>query len=119
MLQRFEVKGVHYTVDENLQKYVTKKIGRLDRYLAAHTKASAHTQVTLKENKVKGGKDCLCEVVMHLPHGDITVKESTVNMYAAVDIAEAKLKLQLKKYKDTHASPRLHRRLIRRFKRSS
>jgi ribosome-associated translation inhibitor RaiA len=38
-------------------------------------------------------------------------------MYAAVDIVEAKLKQQLKKYKDLHMSGKLHRRLMARFTR--
>ena len=117
MLQRFEIRGVHSVVDDNLKKYVTKKIGNLDRYLSKHNQASAHCEVILKESKAKDKKQCTCEVVLHLPKEVITVKESTVNMYAAVDIVEEKVKLQLKKYKDSHASGKLHRRLVARFSR--
>src|SRR5947209_4884737 len=104
MLQRFEVHGVHTTVDENLKKYVTKKIGRLDRYLSKHNQESAHCEVILKEAKAKDKKQCTCEVNLHLPKETINIKETTLNMYAAVDIAETKLKIQLKKYKDSHAT---------------
>jgi len=38
-------------------------------------------------------------------------------MYAAVDIAEAKLKQQLQKYKDLHGSGRSKRQLFARFSR--
>lgn len=118
MFQKFEIRGVHVKVDDNLHKYITKKIGRLDHYLSKHNQASAHVQVILKESKAKDKKQCTCEVNLHLPKETINVKESTLNMYAAVDIVEAKLKLQLKKYKDSHANGKLHRRLVARLKRA-
>ena len=117
MFQKFEVRGIHTKVDDNLNKYVVKKIGRLDRYLSAHQQKSAHCEVMLKEAKAKDKKQCTCEVVLHLPKDTITIKETTLNMYAAVDIVETKLKLQLKKYKDQHTSGKLRRRLVARFSR--
>lgn len=117
MLERFEVHGVHTTIDENLKKYITKKIGRLDRYLSKHQQQSAHCEVILKEAKAKDKKQCTCEVNLRLPKETINIKETTLNMYAAVDIVETKLKLQLKKYKDIHANGKLHRRLMARFAR--
>jgi len=117
MLQRFEVRGVHTTVDENLDKYVAKKIGRLDRYLSKHQQVSARAEVILKESKARDKKQCTCEVNFHLPKEVINIKETTVNMYASVDVVEAKLKMLLKKYKDTHANAKLRRRLIARFAR--
>lgn len=119
MLQKFEVHGVHTEVDENLKKYVTKKIGSLDRYLNKHNAASAHCEVTLKESRAKDKKQCTCEVNLHLPKEVINVKETTINMYASVDVVEAKLKIQLKKYKDVHANGKLHRRLMARFARQN
>jgi ribosomal subunit interface protein len=114
-----EISGVHTEVSDKLRKYVTTKIGKLDKYMSAHTKESAHAEVMLKEVKSKNKKDCICEVVLHLPKDTITTKEATLNMYAAVDIVEAKLKNQLKKYKDTHTNPRFHRRLLAKFRRSN
>lgn len=119
MFQKFEIRGVHTKVDDNLHKYIEKKIGRLDRYLSKHQQKSAHVQVILKESKAKDKKQCTCEVNLHLPKDTINIKESTLNMYAAVDIVETKLKLQLKKYKEQHASGKLHRRLVARFQRKA
>jgi ribosomal subunit interface protein len=82
-------------------------------------RSTAHAVVTLKEVKAKDKKDCVCEVVLHVPIENIAVQESTVNMYAAVDIAEEKLKHALRKYKDTHDKPRLHRRILNRLRRRS
>jgi ribosomal subunit interface protein len=117
MMERLDISGVHLQVDDDLRKYVHKKIGHLDRYIPKHSRLSAHAEVRLKEAKAKDKKECTCEVVLYLPQEVVSVKESTVNMYAAVDIAEAKIKSQLQKYKSLHANPKLHRRLLIRMRR--
>src|SRR5690554_5556355 len=99
MISKLEINGVHMKPDEDLRRYVTKKIGKLDRYLSKHARVSAHAEVFLKEEQARGKKKCSCEVVLRLPHDTLTTKESTINIYAAVDIVEAKLKNQLRKYK--------------------
>ena len=115
MLQKFEIQGVHITVDDSLHKYVTKKIGGLDRYLSKHNRLSVHAEVLLKEGKAKNNTHCTCEVTMYLPHETINIKESAFNMFAAVDIVETKLKQQLQKYKDLHENGKTHRHLMARF----
>jgi putative sigma-54 modulation protein len=120
MIQKFEIQGVHTLVDDKLRAYVTKKIGGLDRYISRHSRESAHCEVHLKENKkTKANDHCRCEVTLYLPHQTIIVKESALNMYAAIDIVEAKLKQQLQKYKDRHANGKTHRHLFARFRRRS
>lgn len=118
MFQKFEIHGIHAKVDKQLHDYVTKKIGGLDRYISRHSRQSAHADVHLKETKAKDKNRFSCEVTIHLPHQSIVIKEKALNMFAAVDIAEAKLKQQLQKYKDKHASGKLHRHLMARFRRS-
>jgi ribosomal subunit interface protein len=120
MIERITINGVHTVVDEDLNKYVTKKIGKLDTFMSRHSRESAHVEIKLKEAKAKDKKQATCEVIMHLPHEVLATKETTLNMYAAVDIVEAKLRNQLKKYKQTHEqSYRLHRRLLSRVRRGS
>lgn len=115
MIEKLEIGGVHLKVDEDLRKYVNNKIGKLDKFMSRHVRKSAHAEVKLIETKIKARKQATCEVVLYLPHSRLTTKETTLNMYAAVDIVEAKLKNQLKKYKETHASDRISRRVIARF----
>lgn len=117
MISKLEIHGVHMHVDPKLFAYTTKKIGKLDKYVSKHTRESLHAEVMLKELKVKNKKSNMCEVILHLPGENIAVKESTINMYAAVDIVEAKLKNLLKKYKDTHGSMKIHKRVVSRIKR--
>lgn len=119
MIQKIEVSGVHATVDDDLQKYVNKKIGKLDAYMARHARTSAHAEVLLKKNKAKNKSECTCEVILHVPGEVLRAQETTLNLYAAIDIVEEKIKAQLKKYKSTHANPKLHQRLAAKFKRTS
>ena len=116
MLSKFEVNAVHTSLDPSLKRYVNKKIGGLDKYLSRNIRASAHCEVHLKELNDRNNKYA-CEITLHLPGQTIVIKESAINMFAAIDIAEAKLKLQLKKYKDTHTSGKTNRRLMGRFRR--
>ncbi len=117
MIHKLEISGIHLKTDPKLKEYVTKKIGKLDRYLPRAARESAHAEVFLKETKVKTRKEYICEVVLKLPHDTITISESTMNIFAAVDIVETKLKNLLKKYKETHSSLHLHRRMLARLHR--
>ena len=105
MIEKLTINGVHTKVDDDLNKYVTKKIGKLDTFMSRHSRVSAHAEVRLIEAKAKDKKQATCEVIIHMPHEVLATKETTLNMYAAVDIVEAKLRNQLKKYKQTHITP--------------
>jgi len=116
MIQKLDINGVHLEVTEELRKYVQKKLGRLDRFIPKASRESTHLEVKLKEGRAKDRNERTCEVILHLPGENITVKETTINIYAAIDIVETKLHHLLKKYKDMHVSPRLHQRLLTRLK---
>jgi ribosomal subunit interface protein len=116
MIKRLDITGVHMEVDDDLKKYAAKKIGRLDRFIPKVGRESVHVDVKLKEGKAKDKNERTCEVILRLPHETITVKDCTINIYAAIDIVETKLRNQLKKYKELHASPRLHQRMLSRLK---
>ncbi|MBA2278984.1 ribosome-associated translation inhibitor RaiA [Candidatus Saccharibacteria bacterium] len=118
MIRKFEITGVHVDPDEKLKKYVMQCVNKLERYIPKHARDSVHVDVKLKESKRQQDKQCMAEIIMYLPKETLTAKESTINLFAAVDIVEAKLRNQLKKYKDTHTDPRLYRRLTNKFRRN-
>ncbi|HSX08491.1 MAG TPA: ribosome-associated translation inhibitor RaiA [Candidatus Saccharimonadales bacterium] len=118
MVQKIDIAGVHMQVGDDLKKYIFKKIGSLDRYVPRASRTSLHVEVKLKESNPRGKSERTCEIIMHLPHEVLNVKETTINIYAAVDIAEEKLKVQLKKYKDLHGTHGFRRRVLTRLKRS-
>ncbi len=117
MLQKFEVQGVRADINESLNKYINRKIGGLDRYLSKHDRQSAHGEVILRESKSKKTDHCSCEAILRLPHQTLVAKESAMNMFAAVDIVEAKLKQQIKKYKAKHEGGKMRRHVFARFSR--
>ena len=119
MLKRLEIHGIHKLNDKKLHKYVTKKIGGLDRYMSKKYQESAHLEVHLKESRLKDNNHCQLTATLHLPKHTIVIKEKSLNMFAAVDIAEMKLKQQLQKYKDQHGSGRAQRQLFAKFNRQA
>lgn len=99
MINNLEIASIHTEADKDVVKYVNKKIGGLDTYLPRFSRSSVHGLIKLKESNAKDKKQFTCEVILYVPGEIITAKETTVNMFAAVDIVEEKLKGQLRKYK--------------------
>lgn len=119
MIESIVISGVKYTPDEQTKKYVIKKIARLDRFLPRHARKSVSAEVKLKQVNRNHGNKYEAEVIMYVPDKQLTAKDSTVNVLAAVDIVEAKLVTQLRRYKDSQV-PHLGktRSMLSRFKRS-
>lgn len=118
MITAIEITGVKYEVDETTRKYVMKKIGRLDRYLPRHARKSATVEVKLREVNRDHGNKYEAEILFQVPDKNLTAKDSTVNMLAAIDIVEAKIMAQLHKYKEESISHIGKRGAMSRFKRS-
>jgi putative sigma-54 modulation protein len=118
MIASVDISGVKYTVNEATKRYVLRKIGRLDRYLPKHARKSVTVDVKLKQVNRDHGNKYEAEVIMNVPEKRLTAKDSTVNMMAAIDIVEAKLLAQLRKYKETSIAHVGNRRLLSRVKRS-
>jgi putative sigma-54 modulation protein len=107
MIKQIDIVGDGLELKDDLKKYITKKVGKLDRYIPRHARKSAHAEVKIREvtHKTKNGT-YECEVLLHLPTEQLTAKEATINMFAAVDIVETKLKNQLYKYKSQQLAKR-------------
>ncbi len=117
MLKRLDITNVHTAPDEALEKYLKRKIGNLDRFLPRQARPSAHAEVRLKEVKESNGHHATCEVTLHVPGEVINVSETTLNMYAAIDIVEFKLRQHIRKYKELHSAASLRHRLTRHLRR--
>lgn len=118
MINSIEITGIKYSLDETTKRYVNKKIGRLDRYLPRHARGSVTADVRLKEVNRDHGNKYEAEIVISVPDKILTAKDSTVNMLAAVDIVEAKIVAQLRKYKQSAVGHVGRRGVMSRFKRS-
>lgn len=118
MIEKISITGIKYDVDEQTRKYVMKKIGRLERYLPRQARGSASAEVKLEHIDKSHGNKYQVEVILSIPERTLTAKDSTLNILAAVDIVEAKLAGQLRRYK-TEMVPHIGRRgVLSRFKRS-
>lgn len=118
MIESIDISSKRYEVDETTRKYVLKKIGRLDRYLPRHARKTVTADVRLRQINGDHGNKYEAEVILNIPDKRITVMDSTVNMLAAIDIIEAKLVTQLRKYKEANIPHIGSRGVLSRFKRS-
>jgi len=118
MITSIDLVGLKYDVDDATRKYVLNKIGHLDKYLPAHARKSVTAEVRLSEVNRDHGNKNEAEVILNLPDKNITAKDSTTNMMAAIDIVEAKLAAQLRRYKQDHIAHIGKRGIMARFKRS-
>lgn len=119
MITAIEITGLSkYPVDDTTKKYVIKKIGKLDRYLPRHARSTVSAEVRLKQVNRDHGNKYEAEVTIIVPDKMITAKDSTLNMLAAIDIVEAKIVAQLRKYKQTTIGHVGRRGIMSRFKRS-
>lgn len=104
MIAHIDTAGINFDLSDDIKKYITKKLGRLDKYMPRHARKTARLEVKLRETNNRLGNKYECEAVLHVPGPQLQAKEATLNMFAAVDIVEAKLKNQLVKYKEAHVA---------------
>jgi putative sigma-54 modulation protein len=112
---KIDVTGRNFEVEDKLLEYVTDKLNSLEKYVPRATRETVHAAVVL-EDDTNGREDnrYVCDVIVTVPGARLVAREGTVNMYAAIDIVEAKLQSQLTKYKEKHAvAPRRGRILSR------
>jgi len=87
MIKDITITGVKYELNATTKKYVERKIGSLGKYLPRHARKSASADVKIRQ-------------IDNVPDKKIVAKDSTMNVLAAVDIVEARLNGQVRKYKD-------------------
>jgi len=99
---KLDISGKNYELDEAIKRYVKKKLGGLEKYLPRRAKDAAGKVVLMEDPSGREDNQYVCEFQLELPGHIIKAKEATVSIYAAVDIVEAKAKIQVLKYKDKH-----------------
>lgn len=109
---KLRVTGRHFDLDDKIQRHVEKKIGGLDKYVPKSL-GVIDGQVVLEHDKSnRENNDYCCEVILNVPGEKVQAKEGMINMFAAVDVVEQKLKIQLLKIKDKHEPARNRRRRL-------
>ncbi len=119
MIEHIDITSAQYNVDETTKKYVTKKIGKLDKFLPKHARKTVQADIVLREVNRDHGNKYECEARLTIPGKVFHAQDSTANVFAAVDIVEAKLSDQLRKHKDANTPKRgwRARSLLKRLRR--
>ena len=100
MLEKIEVTGNGYKVEEPFKKYTEKRIGKLDRYLPRGFKKDVVVKIIVSEIGKNKGEKYEISAAMDIPGGKvIAAKDECSNVFAGVDLVEAKLTGQIRRYK--------------------
>jgi ribosomal subunit interface protein len=93
------ISGIHYKLDDKTTEYVQKKIAKLIDYLPRVKRESSTATVRIEQINGRDGNKYECEIVLTVAGKVLVAKDSTLNALAAVDIAEAKIRGQIRKLK--------------------
>ena len=99
MITQIDISGINYEVDENTKKYIDKRIGKLDRFIPRTSRKSATARVVIRQVNKSHGNKYEVDVTINLPGKNLTAKDESSNVLACIDILEAKIVSQAKKYK--------------------
>lgn len=100
MIEKIEISGNDFKVEDGLRKYVNKRIGKLDRYLPKNAKKDVVVNVVVSEIGKNHSNKYEISAAMEIPGGKvIAAKDDCSNVFAGVDLVEAKLTGQIRRYK--------------------
>jgi putative sigma-54 modulation protein len=100
------VTGRKMTVSDPLKAYVAEKIG--DSVKVFNISPMSAEVVLRKERNPANPKPAIAEVTIRTKGHIIRTEESEEDMYAAIDVAAAKVERQLRKYKTRVIDRRVH-----------
>lgn len=104
---KLQISSRNYEIDEDLNKYIQVKLGRLDKYLPKAHKPIGMTVEIFRDPSGKEDNRYRCSAILEVPGPDIAAETATMNPHSAVDIVEAKLRQQISRYKQKHSPRRL------------
>lgn len=112
---RLHISSSHFDLSDKVVAYVEQKIGGLDRYLPKNAKNGEGSVLLAADPSGKEDNNFVCEANLKVAGPDLQAREATANIYAAIDIVEAKLKAQAVRYKEKHSPRSQGRRLMSRL----
>lgn len=100
MIEKIDISGSNYKITDAFQKYAIKRIGKLDRYLPRGNKKDVVAKIVITEVDRDHGNKYAISAAMEVPGGKvIAARDECSNVFAGIDILEAKLKGQISRYK--------------------
>ncbi|MBQ6354893.1 ribosome-associated translation inhibitor RaiA [Candidatus Saccharibacteria bacterium] len=115
MIEKIEISGSKYKPTDSFRKYAIKRIGKLDRYLPKGYKKDVIAKIVVTEVDRAHGNKYEISAAMEIPGGKvIAAKDESSNVFAGIDIIEAKLMGQIRRFK-LEATPHLRKNPIKKF----
>lgn len=115
MIDKIDISGNKYKVEEGFRKYATKRIGKLDRYLPRGSKKDVVAKIVVSETNRSHGNKYNISVAMEIPGGKVlAAKDDCSNVFAGIDILEAKLTGQIRRYK-LESTPHLRKNPLKKI----
>lgn len=106
-MMQYQVSAKKLEVDRELDSYIQKKIARLDRlFPRSHRPSKAHIELS-RDESANPDKRYHAGVKIEVSGPDLFAETATMNPHSAIDIVEAKLKEQIRRYKEKHAPKRI------------
>ena len=100
MIEKVEMSGNGYKIDEPFKKYVQKRLGKLDKYLPRGSKKDVVMKVAVVEVGKNKSEKYEISATMEITGGKVlAAKDECSNVFAGVDLIEAKLMGQIRRYK--------------------
>lgn len=114
---KIQLTGRKFEIDDELKGYIEKKLGRLDKYLPRGHNNQGMSVEIFRDPSGKEDNRYKIVVILRVQGPDLVAETATINPHSAVDIAEQKLKIQIRKYKQKNKPRRIGlKNLTDRFK---
>jgi ribosomal subunit interface protein len=98
---QIQISNHNFEPTRNLSSYINKKLKGLKKFIPKGHRDDTTINVSLKREP-STDEPFLCDIIIHTyPKKEFVIKERAVNMFAAIDICQAKLTRQLRKHKET------------------
>ncbi len=97
---------------DKLQKYVERKVRDIEKYIPRRARESAEMTVRIVRNTKSKTEAYECSVSIVLPEEKLMATEKVEHSYAALDVAMAELRRQIREYKTKHGKQRQQRKSV-------
>lgn len=87
---------IHFTADQKLLMFIENKLQKLEKMY----ERIIDIHVVLKLESHQSIKDKIVEVLVHLPGGNLFIRESSKSFETAIELAFTSLKIQTVKFKE-------------------
>ncbi len=97
-----------FEADTELHRYIDRKLSKLDRYFPRSHRPTGMRVELHRDEAADPAKRYVGHAHISVAKQDIIAETASMNPHTVVDILEAKLKDQIRKYKEKHIPRRLN-----------